>query len=138
MMGVVGINIYASDDRIEEIDNPSAIKFKSFDYDSSSKKFYGDFFDAASQIFGQLKRFYTGQYRKVLDEKLLQAQTDFESISMNFVKEELNTLRSQKSALKERNENLTNEDLTHRNILKRQEGEILLQESIVEHFVVKT
>ena len=52
MMGVVGINIYASDDRIEEIDNPSAIKFKSFDYDSSSKKFYGDFFDAAGQIFG--------------------------------------------------------------------------------------
>ena len=74
MMGVVGINIYASDDRIEEIDNPSAIKFKSFVYDPSSKRFDGDFFEEAGHVFRELGAYYTGKYKRVVYENLPQAQ----------------------------------------------------------------
>ncbi|NDD59221.1 MAG: hypothetical protein EBZ47_08255, partial [Chlamydiae bacterium] len=138
MMGVVGINIYASDDRIEEIDNPSAIKFKSFVYDPSSKRFDGDFFEEAGHVFRELGAYYTGKYKRVVYENLPQAQDKLKSVSMDFDKKELNTLRSQKWALEERNEKLTDKDLDRYKTLKKQEGEILLQKTIIERFDVKT
>jgi len=138
MMGVVGINIYASDDRTEEIDNPSAIKFKSFVYDPSSKRFDGDFFEEAGYIFSEFGAYYTEKYIKASKvPELLQAQDKLKSVSIYFNKQELDELRLQKLASKKRNENLTDKDLDRYKTLKKQEGEILLQKSIVEQFDVK-
>jgi len=137
MICIVGINVYASD-KTEEIDSPSAIKFKSFVYDPSGKRFDGDFFEEAGDIFSQLGAYYTGKYTKAKNKELPQAQDKLKSVSMDFNKKELDTLSSQKVALKEREENLTERDLDRYKILKKQEGEMLLQESIVKYFLVKT
>lgn len=140
MMGVVGINVYASvkTGEIEETDSPPTIKFKSFSYDPSSKRFDGDFFNEAGNVFGQLGGFYTKKYIKAKDTELPQAQENLKSVSMNFDKKELKTLRSQKWALEEKNEKLTDKELERYKILKNKEGEILLQNAMVERFVTKT
>ncbi|MBL9029921.1 MAG: hypothetical protein JNK42_05590 [Caedimonas sp.] len=131
MLSFMSSNISASDIK-EEGDYKLPIKFKSFVYDPNTKSFEGDFFQETENIARQFGGFYTEKYKKVTYEDLPQAQEKLKYINSAFNKEELNQLKLQKLKFKEEGTTLETQDLERYKVLKKQEDEFILQESIVE------
>lgn len=133
MIGIIVPNIFASDTKEQGEDKPF-IKFQSCIYYPDTKRFTGNFFHEAENISSQLGGFYTKKYMELRYAKLPQAQGELESIKIGFDKEKLAQLKLQKLALKEKGISLNVQDLGQYKALKQQEGEIILQEAVVEYF----